>query len=72
VARFWTSIGPKDGGGVEARERVKRMSQLRMEPESEGDENERNVREERTTEKRKEVARGTGRVLERRLKRITS
>lgn len=27
---------------------------------------------QRTTEKRKEVARGTGRVLERRLKRITS
>lgn len=43
MARFWTSIGPKDGGGVEARERVKRMSQPRMEPKSEGEENERNV-----------------------------
>lgn len=30
-------------GGVEARERVKRMSQPRMEPKSEGEENERNV-----------------------------
>jgi hypothetical protein len=56
--------------GVEARERVKRMSQPRMEPKS-GGERMRGMCEktgradQRATEKRKEVARGTGRVLER-------
>lgn len=62
--------------GVVTRERVKRMSQPRMEPKSEG-ERMRGMCEktgrsgQRTREKRKE-ARGTGKALERRLQRITS
>lgn len=54
--------------GGEARERVKRMSQPRMEPKSEGERMrgmcEKSGRSgQRTREKRKEVAGGTGREL---------
>lgn len=63
--------------GVEAGEKLKRMSQPRMEPKSEG-ERMRGMCEKsgrsgrRTRENRKEVARGTGRVLERRLENHNS